>query len=68
MGHRPRVVSEAAGRHAVWRGGATRLWSMPATAGEPRHDAGAPPSHLPTRRDSSLGGLHYEYRLEKQAA
>jgi hypothetical protein len=41
-------------RRPPW--GATPLWSIPATAGEPRHDAGDSPSRLPTRWDSSLGG------------
>lgn len=36
--------------------GATRLWSIPATAGGPRYDAGALPSRLPMCRDASLGG------------
>jgi hypothetical protein len=49
--YRPRVGRPT--RRLPW--GATQLWSIPATASGPRHDAAVPPSCLPTRRDSSLG-------------
>jgi hypothetical protein len=56
--YRPRVGRPT--RRLPW--GATQLWSIPATAGGPRHDAGAYPSRLPTGRESPVGGKpHEEY-------
>jgi hypothetical protein len=52
----PQVVSAAAYRHSLWRWRAIRLWIIPPTTCGHRHDAGASPSCLPTRWDSSPGG------------
>jgi hypothetical protein len=55
-GHMPQVVSDSAYRHPIWSWSALRLWISPPTACRHRHDAGASPSRLPTRGESSRSG------------